>query len=69
VTIEDVMADALELLAVPAEEPVSPAIEDRPLLGGTAHNPSVSRAAAIRFPSDPFTASSPVMIGMSRQEG
>ena len=69
VTVEDVMADALELLAVPAEEPVSPAGDDRPPLGGVAHDPTVSRAAAIRVPSGPSTASSPVVTAMSRREG
>ena len=43
VTVEDVMADALELFAVAAEEPVSPAGEDRPPLGGVAHD-RLSRA-------------------------
>src|SRR5829696_3253549 len=69
VTVEDVMADALELLEVPAEEPVSPAVDDRSPLGGVAHDPTVSHTAAIRLPSGPSTASSPVVTAMSRREG
>jgi hypothetical protein len=67
--VEDVKADALELLAVPAEEPVSPAGDDRPPLGGIAHDPTVSHAAAIRFPSGLSTAPSPIATAISRREG
>jgi hypothetical protein len=69
VTGEDVVADTLELLEVPAEEPISPAVDDRSPLGGVAHDPTVWRAAAIRLPSGPGTASSPVVTAMSRREG
>jgi hypothetical protein len=69
VTVEDVMADALELLAIPAEEPISPAGEDGPLLGDFAHDPTVSSDAAMRFSSGPFTTWSPIVTGMSRREG
>jgi hypothetical protein len=68
VTIEDVMADALELLKVPAEKPVPPTVDDRSPLGGVAHDPTVSRAAGMRFPSGSSTASSPVVTAMSRRE-
>ena len=69
VTVEDVMADALELLAVAAEEPLSAAGDDRPLRGGITHDPTVSRAAGNRFPSGPSTALPPVVTIMLRQQG